>query len=143
MFQPRRGTATILGSVASVTSYLKTLSHRLTIFWIRPFNLRFPTPPPPIRHPETDLHRSSHPIFHPHSGLGPPGQTSVNSRRSPPPVLHLLSFPFDRLSRYQSENSSPLQEPISAALPPFRLPPFCCPQRCFFVIDLGLSKHLT
>ena len=35
MLQSRPGTASILSSVAIVTSYLKTLSHHLIFFWIR------------------------------------------------------------------------------------------------------------
>ena len=47
---------------------------------------------PPIRHPMTDIHRSSYPIFRPHSSLGPPGQKIVYLLWPPPPVLHSLSF---------------------------------------------------
>ena len=90
MFQPWSGTATSLISVAIVTSYLKTPSHRSTDFWIHPSTLHVPKPPS-IRHPDTELHRSLHPIFHPHYSIEPPGQTIVHSHQPPPPVLHLVS----------------------------------------------------
>ena len=91
MFQPWLGIATILGSVDIVTSYLNTPSHHSIFSGSIPFILRVPTPPS-IRHPDTELHHSSHPIYHPHYVLGPPVQTSVHSHRPPPPVLHSLYF---------------------------------------------------
>ena len=45
MLYPRSGTATSLGSIAIVTSYLKTTYPRSTVLWISPLHLPFTDPP--------------------------------------------------------------------------------------------------
>ena len=88
--------------------------------------------PPPIHHPETELHRYLYPIFHPNFGLEPPSQTGVH-----PSSLHRLSCTLclattNLLPRSLSLPSSMCRDTISAASYPVRSPPFFCP-RCHYL----------
>ena len=98
-----------------------------------PFTLCVLTPPP-IRHPDTDLDRSLHPISYPRPGLGPPVQTTFHLFG-----FHRLSFTcclvaLYLLPRSLSAPAAPRHKPVSAVSSPVLSPPFA---------DLDISSALV
>ena len=112
-------------------SYLKTPSHRSTVFWIL---LLHPSPSVYwITFPSATLilicPALSHPIFHPRSGLGPHWQTSFYpARLHRPSCTHCLAD-LDLFPRSLLAPVSPRHNPVSAISYPVWLPPFCFPWR--------------
>ena len=110
-----------------LTSYIKPRPTVWLFYVIFTFTLRVMTPPP-IFHPKTELHRSSHPIVLPRSGLISPGQTSFY-----PTGLHCLSATcclasLDLLTRSLLSLAPPRHDTVSSVLSPVRSPPFT--RRC-------------
>ena len=108
-----------------LTSYLKP-HPTVRLFSVSvPFTLRVLTPPP-IRHPKTEIQRSSHSIVLPRSNLGSPVQNRFH-----PTVLHRPSHTcclaaFNLLPRSLSDPEYPRHEHVSAVSSPIRSSPFCC-----------------
>ena len=70
------------------------------------------------------MHRSLHPILHPRSGLGPPGQTSFYpASLHRPSCAHCLST-LDLIPGSLSSPAAQCHKPVSFVLSPVRSPPF-------------------
>ena len=85
--------------------------------------------PPPIRHPETKLHRSLHPIVLPRLGLGSPVKTSFHPATLHPPSFTLRLAALNLLPSSLSAFAAPLHEPVSTVSSPVRFSPFFFPWR--------------
>ena len=135
MFQPWSGTAPILGSVAIVapslllTSYLKTLSHYSTVFWIRPLHPLCTDPPSHL--PPWDW---AAPLF---CTRFPPSFRSwtawpnkLPSWRPLLPVLHSLSCRPRPAPQVLVGQRIPTPWARFCRFAPVWLPPFLWPRRC-------------